>query len=200
MTIKEFNEKLSSSSPTPGGGAVTSLISSIAISLSLMVANLTLGKKIYQENEKEIILIKKEAEKYKKVFYNLINKDEEAYLELLKSYKIPKDNINRDKNIEESLIKAASVPLEVLTNIKNIIYILETLMIKGNKLLISDVAIAAFIFKSAAECSLMNIYINTKSMKNIIKAKKINKEADKLTTNIIKRTNIILNNIKKELL
>ncbi|MDD2409494.1 MAG: cyclodeaminase/cyclohydrolase family protein [Bacilli bacterium] len=200
MTIKEFNEKLSSSSPTPGGGAVTSLISSIAISLSLMVANLTLGKKIYQENEKEIILIKKDAEKYKKVFYNLINKDEEAYLELLKSYKIPKDNINRDKNIEESLIKAALVPLEVLTNIKNIIYILETLMIKGNKLLISDVAIATFIFKSAAECSLMNIYINTKSMKNIIKAKKINKEADKLTTNIIKRTNIILNNIKKELL
>lgn len=200
MTIKEFNEKLSSSSPTPGGGAVTSLISSMAISLSLMVANLTLGKEKDQKDEKEIISIIKEAEKYQKIFYDLVKKDEKAYLEVLKSYKISKDNLDRDKKIEESLINAALVPKEVLTNINNIIYIIETLMIKGNKLLISDVAIATFIFKSAAECSLMNIYINTKSMKNIIKAKKINKEADKLTTNIIKRTNIILNNIKKELL
>lgn len=200
MTIKEFNEKLSSSDPTPGGGAVTSLISSIAISLSLMVANLTLGKKIYQENEKEIKLIIKDAEKYKHKFYNLINKDEEVYLELLKSYKTPKDNINRNKKIESALVKAALVPLEVLNNIENIIYILETLMIKGNILLISDVAISASIFKSAAECSLMNVYINTKAMKNIKKAQKINEEASKLEIDITKRINNILDNIKKELL
>lgn len=200
MTIKEFNEKLSSSDPTPGGGAVTSLISSIAISLSLMVANLTLGKKIYQENEKEIKLIIKDAEKYKHKFYNLINKDEEVYLELLKSYKTPKDNINRNKKIEFALVKAALVPLEVLNNIENIIYILETLMIKGNILLISDVAISASIFKSAAECSLMNVYINTKAMKNIKKAQKINEEASELEIDITKRINNILDNIKKELL
>ncbi|MDD4705855.1 MAG: cyclodeaminase/cyclohydrolase family protein [Bacilli bacterium] len=200
MTIKEFNEKLSSSSPTPGGGAVTSLISSMAISLSLMVANLTLGKEKDQKDEKEIISIIKEAEKYQKIFYDLVKKDEKAYLEVLKSYKISKDNLDRDKKIEESLINAALVPKEVLTNINNIIYIIETLMIKGNKLLISDVAIAASIFKSATECSLMNVYINTKSMKNIKKAQKINKEAEKIATDIIKRTNNILNNIKKDLL
>ena len=200
MTIKEFNEKLSSTSPTPGGGAVTSLISSMAISLSLMVANLTLGKEKDQKDEKEIISIIKEAEKYQKIFYDLVKKDEKAYLEVLKSYKISKDNLDRDKKIEESLINAALVPKEVLTNINNIIYIIETLMIKGNKLLISDVAIAASIFKSATECSLMNVYINTKSMKNIKKAQKINKEAEKIATDIIKRTNNILNNIKKDLL
>lgn len=199
MDIKEFNEKLSSSEPTPGGGAVSSLISSIAISLSLMVANLTLGKQKYIEYEEEINLIIKEAEKYKIIFYDLIKKDEEAFLELSKVYKIPKDNTDRQKKLEESLIKAASIPLLLLTEINNILYIVEQLMLKGNKLAISDVAITASLFKSAAESSLINVYINTKSMKDIKKAKEINKNAEQLANYIIKITNNIYNNIKEEL-
>lgn len=199
MDIKEFNEKLSSSVPTPGGGAVSALISTVAISLSLMVANLTLGKQKYKEYEDEINNIVKKAEKSKNKFYELITKDEEAYLELSRAYKISKEDSNRDKILEESLIKASSVPLLLLTEINDIIYVVENLMLKGNKNAISDIAISALLFESAAKSSLINIYINTKSMKDINKAKELNKKGEEITNEIINITEKVSNEVKKEL-
>lgn len=199
MDIKEFNEKLSSSAPTPGGGAVSALISTVAISLSLMVANLTLGKQKYKEYEDEINNIVKKAEKSKNKFYELITKDEEAYLELSRAYKISKEDSNRDKILEESLIKASSVPLLLLTEINDIIYVVENLMLKGNKNAISDIAISALLFESAAKSSLINIYINTKSMKDINKAKELNKKGEEITNEIINITEKVSNEVKKEL-
>ena len=44
----EFIEKLSSKSPTPGGGGVSALIGSLGTALGGMVCNLTIGKKKYE--------------------------------------------------------------------------------------------------------------------------------------------------------
>ena len=200
MDIKIFNEKLSSSAPTPGGGAVSALISTIAISLSLMVSNLTIGKPKYKEYDDEINEIIKKAEKSKAIFYELINKDEEVYLELSKVYKIPKEEPNRNKILEEALINAASIPLQLLTEINDIVFVVKDLLLKGNKMAKSDVAISASLFKSAAESSLINVYINTKSMKDINKAHELNKEAEEITTEIINITKNVYNEIKKELI
>ncbi len=53
LTVTEFLNELSSNSPAPGGGSVAALSSSLSASLGSMVANLTIGKKSYNELQEE---------------------------------------------------------------------------------------------------------------------------------------------------
>ena len=47
LTIKEFINKVLSNDPVPGGGSVSALNGALATSLAAMVANLTIGRKIF---------------------------------------------------------------------------------------------------------------------------------------------------------
>ena len=51
LTLKEFMNKVAGSDPVPGGGSIAALNGAIASALAAMVANLTIGKKGYEEHE-----------------------------------------------------------------------------------------------------------------------------------------------------
>ena len=53
MKISDLLEKTASDEPVPGGGSIAALSAALAASLTEMVANLTLGKKGYEEKEAE---------------------------------------------------------------------------------------------------------------------------------------------------
>jgi len=57
MSLKEFNSKLASDSPTPGGGSVAGLSAALAASLASMVINLSKETDLdsYSEKLKENI-------------------------------------------------------------------------------------------------------------------------------------------------
>ena len=82
QTIQEFLDTLSSKAPVPGGGGASALAGALGSALGQMVANLTIGKKRYQEVEEEIKLLLEQLEAIKGEFLRLAAKGEEGFFPL----------------------------------------------------------------------------------------------------------------------
>lgn len=199
MQINEFIDQLSSKSPTPGGGGASALVGAIGVSLCSMVGNLTSGKKKYMEYQKDIEIILLRTGKSIERLLNLMQKDEEAFKPLSVAYGIPKDSPDRDEILEQALVDAASVPLDILREISDIIDIVELLAVEGSRLAVSDIGVAASALRCAMEGAAMNVYINTKLMKNREYADTINNEAAKILSDGIRRCDKIYQQITDEL-
>ncbi len=199
MQIKEFIDQLSSKSPVPGGGGASSLIGAIGVSLCSMVANLTSGKKKYAEYQNDIDKIILRSQKSIDRLLILIEKDAEVFEPLSAAYGIPKEDPERDEILEKALVQACSVPMEILHEVYGILDIIEELSVKGSKLALSDVGVAASALRCSLEGAVMNVYINTKLMKNTEYAKKINKETDNILKDGIEKCDKIYQQIVNEL-
>jgi len=198
-TVNEFIKALASASPVPGGGGASALIGAAGVSLCSMVANLTTGKKKYAEYQSEIEDIISRAGVSVDKLLELIEKDAEAFEPLSKAYGIPKDDPNREQILENALVGACSVPMTVLKEVSGVIDIVEALAVKGSKLVVSDVGIAASACCCAAEGAAMNVYINTKLMKNTAYANQTNAEAESMLKESVSKCEAIYQKISDEL-
>ena len=73
--------------------------------------------------------------------------------------------------------------------------VLEELEVIGSRLAISDVAVAAAACSAALKGAVMNIYINTKSMKNREVADAMNQKAKDLVADGTKRCDAVYEKI-----
>ncbi len=197
--LSAFMDELSSKSPAPGGGGASALIGAIGVSLCAMVANITSGKKKYAEYQEDLDHILSFSAASIDTLLKLIDKDAEVFEPLSKAYGIPKDEPGRSEILEEALAAACSVPMEILREVSSIVDMIEQLSVKGSRLALSDVGVAATALSAAMEGAAMNVYINTKLMKNRDLALKINADAEALSAEGIIRCNAIYGQIAKEL-
>jgi len=179
-TLNEFVKELASKSPVPGGGGASALVGAIGVALCSMVAELTSGKKKYAEYQNEIDDIIIRAGDSVDWLLALIEKDAEAFEPLAKAYAIPKDDPTREQILEQALVEACSVPIMILKEVAGIVDIVDALSKKGSRLVLSDVGAAASACRCAMESAAMNVYINTKLMRNTEYAKKTNDETETL--------------------
>ncbi len=184
MEIKDFLEVLASKSPVPGGGGVSALGGAMGSSLGSMVCNLTIGKKKYQNVESEIKYILDKADILQKELLSLVEKDAIAFEPLSKAYSLPKNTESeleyRSKVMEECLLRASLVPIEIMEKSLEMIELHERLAEVGSKIAISDVGVGVQFCKSALFGAAMNVYINTKLMKDRDKAKELNQRTKQL--------------------
>lgn len=184
LTINDFLTELSSKAPVPGGGGASALVGAAGCSLGTMVGNLTLGKKKYADVQEDIHELIIKSEKLKEELLELINEDAKAFEPLSKAYGLPKETPNeiayKDEVMEKALYEASVVPLNIMKKIYEMILLHDEYAAKGTKIAISDVAVGVVFCKSALLGASMNVFINTKSMKNRDTAKKLNDEANKL--------------------
>lgn len=199
IQMSEFIKQLSSKSPVPGGGGASALIGALGVSLCSMVANLTSGKKKYAEYQHDIDQILARTQTSTDKLLNLIAKDAEVFEPLSEAYGIPKDNPERDEILERALVRACSVPMDILCEVAGIIDVIEQLSVKGSRLAVSDVAVAASACKCAMESAVMNVYINTKLMKNTEYAAKMNAEAAQMVSDGVDRCGKVYQQIVGEL-
>ncbi len=199
IQINEFVKQLSSKSPVPGGGGVSALIGVLGISLCSMVANLTSGKKKYTEYQSELERILSRTQTSIEKLLDLVQNDAEVFEPLSLAYGIPKEEPNRDEILEKAIVEASSVPLEILHEVSNVLDIVEKLSVQGTKLAVSDIGVAASACKCAMESAIMNVYINTKLMKNREYALKVNTEAENILVDGIDRCSNIYQQITNEL-
>ena len=162
----DFIERLSTKEPTPGGGGASALIGAVAAALASMAANLTSGKKKYAQYQEDIERIIKNMSFEIKVFTELIDKDAEGFYPLSRAYALPKDEPGRDEKLEQALALAAQTPLEILKECDKLLGTLNELVEKSSVLVLSDVGVAAAACRAAADGAAMNVYANTKLMKN----------------------------------
>ncbi|MCR4688085.1 MAG: cyclodeaminase/cyclohydrolase family protein [Saccharofermentans sp.] len=177
-SIKTFTEELCSAAPVPGGGGASALAGALSAALASMVGNLTSGKKKYAEYQEEIESIIAKSAKLATDFEDLINKDAVMFEPLSKAYGIPKEEPGRDELLEKCLMDAASAPAEMVDRAQEVAVILTRLADIGSRLAISDVGTAAALCSAAAKGAAMNVYINTKLLKNRDVAEQINEDVD----------------------
>jgi len=184
LKINEFLDKLGSKDAVPGGGGAAALNASMGVNLCKMAANLPVGKKKYADVEAEMYDIIAECDKLSAEFVGLIQKDADGFLPLSKAYGLPTETEEQKKYkeeiLEKELVNAAAVPFEIMEKCARAIELSAIVAEKGSKLVVSDAACAINTCMSALKCASLNVYINTKYMKDKEKALELNQRADKL--------------------
>lgn len=200
-TVREFINELGSNSPVPGGGSVSALGSALASALGAMVFNLTVGKKIYNEygeDEKAIVRGNLElCEKNQDKFLELMNKDKEAFLILMSTFKLPKESIDEEKvrneKIQEGYQGALAVPLLVAEESYKIYEYIDIASKLGNKNVISDAGVSVLMLQASIESAILNVRINLSGIKDETYKEKIQVRCKKLINQgRVKRDKILL--------
>ena len=177
LSIDHYLEELSSSAPTPGGGNVSAFCGTLAVSLAVMVCNLTIGKKKYQDSEEELKVLKRKLEKAGGDFLILAEDDNKAFEKVMEAFKLPKETevqiTKRTKKIEEATIAAGVVPYRVIYLCKSIIPTIMIIAEKGNQNSLSDAGVAISLISTAAQGAYLNVLINCTAYKENFGAKDI---------------------------
>lgn len=199
LSIKEFLKKTASNSPVPGGGSIAALSAAIAASLSEMVAHLTIGKKGYEALEEEMQDIAKDAFQYRERLIRTIDKDSNAYNDVMAAIKLPKgteqERNNRERAIQEALINATLVPLDVARDAFKIIELAGKAVKQGNKNAVSDAAVAVMMARTAVLSALYNVKINLASIKDTNFVEEIREEIKHMESEIVNRERETLSDV-----
>jgi len=200
-TIKGFLSETASSSPAPGGGSVAALSGALGTALSSMVCNLTIGKEKYKDVEDEIKKVLTKSEKLRKELTILIDEDTEAFNDVIKAFKMPKETDEQKKKrsnaIQEGYKTAAAVPLKTAETCEQILDIAVVLAKIGNQNSITDAAVSALMAKAGVESAILNVRINLGSIKDEAFVEKISKELIDLEKSTERKTEEILKIVKK---
>ncbi len=169
-SINYFIEELSSEKAVPGGGGSSALVGANGAALVLMVINLTVNKEEYNSVKDKMLNIREEVLNLRDRLTVLIDKDAEAYKNLMKNFKLPKNTEKETKirknKIQEALIIAADVPLEIAKLSIKVLEYVKFVHDNGNINVISDVKVANVLLRSAAISALYSVEINVKSIKD----------------------------------
>lgn len=182
--ISEYLEVLSSKAPVPGGGGASALAGALGNALGQMVVNLTVGKKKYAEVEDEMQKYLTDLKTMQQEFLHLSDRDAEVFAPLAECYRLPsttpEEKEHKDAVMEEKLLDASMVPVEIMEKSLELLEILDVLADKGSRMAVSDVGVAVQFTRTALLGAVMNVYINTKSIKNREKAEEINQKAKRM--------------------
>ncbi|AKA70776.1 cyclodeaminase/cyclohydrolase family protein [Clostridium scatologenes] len=208
LNVKDFVDELASKSPAPGGGSIAALSASLASSLASMVFNLTVGKKEYMEYEDK--LQKDIDESLQKVgilkdeFLELMERDTNAFLSLMKAFKMPKSTEEevkiRKEKISEGNKQSLEIPLEVANKAYEIYNYIYIAVMYGNKNALSDAGVAASLTETAVEGAILNVKINIMGLKDESYKNELRDKCNALLEKSKKRKEEIMNTIEKKLI
>lgn len=203
MTLDSFTEKLVSKEPVPGGGGCAALCACLSAALSGMVASLTVGKKKYREVEPEMEDLLCKAEDLRGELLSLIDRDAEAFEPLSRAYGLPRETEEektfRDRVMEEGLVRAAGSPLEIMKTAEKVLDLAETAAEGGSRLAVSDAGCAAAILESAQRSAALNVYVNTRLMKDREKAEEMNRQVEEILERSLRRAEKIFGDVESSL-
>ena len=177
-SCRKFVEVLASDAPAPGGGGAAALVGAIGTALGNMVGSLTLGKKKYADVQEEILALKAKCDALQTELLNQVEADEVSFLPLAKAYGIPKEDPSREAVLEEATVIACSTPMRIMELCCEAIDHIAVFAAKGSRLAVSDAGCGAVMCKAALQAASLNVFINTKSLKNREKAEELNAQAN----------------------
>ncbi len=165
-----FLDALAAGTPAPGGGSAAAYAGAMSAALIAMVAHLTIGKKKYAEVEAQVKEILAQAERLRAELTEAIQKDADAFEEVMAAFKLPKDtaeqNTARQDAIEEATRHAAEVPLDVARHAITLMALAERLAALGNLNAITDAGSAAAMARASLTAAAYNVRINLLSLNN----------------------------------
>lgn len=201
LSVKDFLAKTAGSDPVPGGGSVAALNAALASALTEMVANLTIGKKKYEEREDLMRRIASSAGNYMASFVRDIDADSEAYNKVFEAFKLPKETeeekAERTKEIQAATKMAAEIPMEVARKALDMMDIIASVAEHGNQNAVTDACVSMMTARTAVLAALLNVKINLASIKDIEYVALMTQEANYLEQEAIAKEKVLLDKVSK---
>lgn len=198
--ITVFLDKTASGTPVPGGGSVSALSAALGAGLTEMVANLTIAKKGYETVESEMKEIAEALQHLREKLVTEVDKDSNAYKDVLAAFKLPKNTEEEKKKrteaIQDAMKNAARVPLGVAYDALQVMDLAEKAIRHGNRNAVSDGAVGTMMARTAVLGALFNVKINLASVKDKAFVAEMMREVNKLENRVHEREAEILSHVK----
>jgi len=189
MDLRQFCNETLSDSPAPGGGSVAALMGALGASLGGMVANLSAGKRGWDDKLKYFSDWAVKAQQLKDELLFLVDEDTAAFKKVIDAFALPKESAEekatRSAAIESATKYAAEVPLKVMETASKSYQLLSEMVEKGNPNSISDVGVGALATRACVEGAALNVRINLGQLKDekfksalVEKVRKIGADSD----------------------
>jgi len=202
-TIQDYLDKLGKKESVPGGGGASALAGAYGVSLGLMVCAFTSGKKKYADFETELKIIESKLEKLRADFLELSDEDERVFYPLSKAYSLPDETVEekdyKETTLETCLSNASMTPIKVMERACEALNYMQELADNGSKLMLSDVGVGVSFLNTALEGAVMNVYINTKMMKNKNRMIELNEYARKLLLDGTSKARLIYEQVESSI-
>ena len=170
LSCQEFLEKLASNAPTPGGGGGAAMAGALAVALTSMVGNLTVGKEKFAQHEVEVQELLAKAEVLRMKMFALVNADAEVFNSFMTCYRLPKateeEKQARNQAIQNAAKEAAEVPLKIAEACLEVVKLAERIAIIGNPGAITDAAVSSIMARAALRSAVYNVVVNLKLIKD----------------------------------
>lgn len=164
MDIEKFITTLGSDLPAPGGGSASALAGAMGSALTMMVAELTIGKKKYLEFDSDNKEILKEVRMINHQLLDCIDRDTEAFNGVSAVSKLPKeteqDLLKRKMAMENALKNATLVPLDIMKLAHKGLIVTRKGLGKSNTNAASDLGVSALNLNSCLKGAWLNVLIN----------------------------------------
>jgi glutamate formiminotransferase len=169
MSVREFCNETLSDSPAPGGGSVAALMGALGASLGGMVANLSAGKRGWDDKLDYFSDWAVKAQQLKDELLSLVDEDTAAFNRVLDAFALPKESTEektaRDSAIEVATKYAAEVPLRVMETAFKSYELLSQMADKGNPASVSDAGVGALATRACIDGAALNVRINLGQLK-----------------------------------
>ena len=170
MNLREFCNETLSDSPAPGGGSVAALMGALGASLGGMVANLSAGKRGWDDKLEYFSDWAVKAQQLKDELLSLVDEDTAAFNKVMDAFALPKkaaeEKAARAAAIEQTTKYAAEVPLKVMETASKSYDLLAEMAERGNPASVSDVGVGALATRACIEGAALNVRINLAQLKD----------------------------------
>jgi formiminotetrahydrofolate cyclodeaminase len=178
QTVRDALASIAAKQPTPGGGAVASLVAALGAALGEMVVNYSAGKKSLLEHEALHQDALAQLEHLRTLALSLAEEDERAYGRLNELWKLDADDPRRVAEFPAAVEAAIDVPNRALDACLGMLDLLERLPGRTNRMLASDLAIAAVLAEAGARSAAWNVRINLPLLRDRARAERHGTETD----------------------
>ncbi|PYL84741.1 MAG: glutamate formimidoyltransferase, partial [Verrucomicrobia bacterium] len=166
----DFCNETLSDSPAPGGGSVAALMGALGASLGGMVANLSAGKRGWDDKLKYFSDWAVKAQQLKDELLFLVDEDTAAFNKVMDAFALPKDSAEekaaRTDAIQAASKYAAEIPLRVTETAFKAYQLLAEMAEQGNPASISDIGVGLLAVRACIDGAAMNVRINLASLRD----------------------------------
>jgi formiminotetrahydrofolate cyclodeaminase len=200
LTLAEFEERLASAEPVPGGGSASAIAGSLAASLLAMVARLSLDRPKYAAYEATCTRALTTAQSAQVRLLALADDDARAYGGFAAARKMPRET-KEQQQAREAATRAAArqsseIPLAVIRECARVIYEIEAMSGRSNLNAASDLEVAARLAAAAARGAAANVMINLPMVGDESYTDDTMREADRLLENLERATAAVTERVR----
>jgi glutamate formiminotransferase/formiminotetrahydrofolate cyclodeaminase len=201
LTLTGFADMTASESPAPGGGSISAYMGTLSAALGTMVANLSAGKKGWEDKLEVFSDFAEKGQKLKVRLLKLVDEDTMAFNNIMLAFGLPKttdgEKLARKEALQQATKGAIKVPLMVMQKSLEAMHLAKAMAEKGNPNSVSDAGVGALCARSAVMGAHLNVKINAGGVEDKEWIKNLLSEADKIETDELSLEKEILAQVEK---